>query len=133
MAVDPARWKAIEAALDAALRVEPEALEGFLQRVCDADPDLHREVRSLLSAHRAAGDFLEASASTFASAHLLEGREAGELAGTVVGRYRLIEEIGRGGMGTVWLAERADGQFEQRVALKLIKRGMDSDEILGRF
>jgi len=50
-----------------------------------------------------------------------------------VGPYRLVEEVGRGGMGTVWLAERADGQFEQRVALKLIKRGMDSDEILSRF
>src|SRR6185436_351265 len=50
-----------------------------------------------------------------------------------IGRYRCLQEIGRGGMGTVWLAERADGQFEQRVALKLIKRGMDSDEILGRF
>ena len=53
--------------------------------------------------------------------------------GATVGRYRLIESIGRGGMGTVWLAERADGQFEQQVALKLVKRGMDTDEILDRF
>lgn len=53
--------------------------------------------------------------------------------GVMVGRYRLLEEIGRGGMGAVWLAERADGQFDQRVALKVVKRGMDTDEILARF
>jgi tetratricopeptide (TPR) repeat protein len=79
---------------------------------------------------------LEQSAVSFLAGHLVDppaGREAGEVAGALVGRYRLIEEIGRGGMGAVWLAERADGQFEQRVALKLVKRGMDTDEILARF
>jgi eukaryotic-like serine/threonine-protein kinase len=53
--------------------------------------------------------------------------------GVLIGPYRLVRELGQGGMGIVYLAERADGQFEQRVALKLIKRGMDSDEILRRF
>ena len=53
--------------------------------------------------------------------------------GALIGPYRLVRELGQGGMGVVYLAERADGQFEQRVALKLIKRGMDSDEILRRF
>jgi serine/threonine-protein kinase len=51
----------------------------------------------------------------------------------MVGPYRLVRELGHGGMGVVYLAERADGQFEQRVALKLIKRGMDSEDILRRF
>ena len=51
----------------------------------------------------------------------------------VVGAYRLVRRLGHGGMGTVYLAERADGQFAQRVAVKLIKRGMDTDEILRRF
>ncbi|MGQ0702540.1 MAG: tetratricopeptide repeat protein [Gemmatimonadales bacterium] len=81
-------------------------------------------------------DFLESGATGFAAPFVLSGPspgEPGEIAGAVVGRYRLIQEIGRGGMGTVWLAERADGQFEQRVALKLVKRGMDTDEILARF
>jgi tetratricopeptide (TPR) repeat protein len=127
------RWEHVEAAFEAALQAGPEARQALLQRLRTADPALHQEVESLLAAHQASGDFLESSASTFASAHLLERPESAELAGTVIGRYRLLEEIGRGGMGTVWLAERADGQFEQRVALKLIKRGMDSDEILGRF
>jgi eukaryotic-like serine/threonine-protein kinase len=61
-----------------------------------------------------------------------EERIAG-LRGEAVGVYRLIEPLGRGGMGEVYLAERADGRFEQKVAVKLIKRGMDSVEILRRF
>src|SRR5207253_391487 len=54
------------------------------------------------------------------------------LAGSRIGPYKIIREIGRGGMGTVYLAARAD-DFEKRVAIKLIKRGMDTDEILSRF
>src|SRR5688572_7274602 len=50
-----------------------------------------------------------------------------------IGPWRVVREIGRGGMGQVFLAERADGQFEQQVAIKLLKRGMDSDAILARF
>lgn len=79
---------------------------------------------------------LEQSASAFLAGHFAEPlleRERVALVGTIVGNYRLIREIGRGGMGAVWLAERADGQFEQYVAVKLVKRGMDSDEILARF
>ena len=56
-----------------------------------------------------------------------------DLRGETVGAYRLIEPLGRGGMGEVYLGERADGRFEQRVAVKLVKRGMDSVEILRRF
>jgi len=53
--------------------------------------------------------------------------------GRRIGVYELCEEIGRGGMGAVYLAKRADGEFQQRVAIKLIKRGMDTDLILKRF
>ena len=70
----------------------------------------------------------------------LAGEASGEPAGDGalplggrVGAYRLLEEIGRGGMGTVYLAERDDAEFEKRVALKLVKRGMDTDDILLRF
>jgi serine/threonine-protein kinase len=56
-----------------------------------------------------------------------------EVVGRTIGRYVVRREIGHGGIGRVYLAERADGQFEQRVALKLVKRGMDTDEIVARF
>ena len=55
------------------------------------------------------------------------------LVGERVGPYALVRELGRGGMGAVWLAERADGEFEQRVAVKLIRPGWDAGELLARF
>jgi serine/threonine protein kinase/Tfp pilus assembly protein PilF len=60
-------------------------------------------------------------------------KELDEMQGRVVGAYRLIRELGRGGMGAVYLAERADGMFKTKAAVKLIKRGMDTDSILRRF
>ena len=77
--------------------------------------------------------FLESPAIAFLSPVLAARGLVGALEGTRVGPYRIVREVARGGMGAVFLAERDDGQFEQRVALKLIKRGMDSEEIHGRF
>ena len=77
--------------------------------------------------------FLDCPAAMFAMP-LLEAEERGaSLLGVQIGPYRVLREVARGGMGTVYLAERADDQFEQQVALKLIKRGMDSDEVHRRF
>jgi eukaryotic-like serine/threonine-protein kinase len=129
------RWIQIDAVLEAALETSPSQRTRLLDRLCGDDAALRGEVESLLAADAAAGSFLEASAAYVAAPYLAELPEAlnADRAGLIIGRYRILEEIGRGGMGTVWLAERADGHFEQRVALKLIKRGMDSDEILARF
>ena len=131
----PERWSRIEAALEAAL-LTPEAERGaLLDRICGDDAELRGEVESLLAAHAASEGFLATSAESFAAPVVIAAaaREPADRPGQIVGRYRLLEVIGRGGMGMVWLAERADGQFEQKVALKLIKRGMDSEEILARF
>jgi serine/threonine-protein kinase len=131
---DPDLWPKIQAALEAALPADPDERPEILERLCGEDSILRQEVESLLRAHDASDGFLATSAESFAAPYLTHAADrTPERAGVVVGRYRLIEEIGRGGMGTVWLAERADGQFEQRVALKLVKRGMDTDEILARF
>jgi serine/threonine-protein kinase len=126
----------VEAVLGSLLDVPASERSALLADLTVNDPALRVEVESLLDAHGRAGDFLESSAADFAAAHMVDTDDAvdpTQVRGTVVGRYRLLEEIGRGGMGAVWLAERADGQFDQRVALKLVKRGMDTDEILARF
>ena len=130
------RWQQVEAVLGALLDVPTKERPALLERLSADDQSLKKEVQSLLDAHRRAGDFLESSAAAFAASHMADADDSSvqtQGRGIVVGRYRLIEEIGRGGMGAVWLAERADGQFDQRVALKLVKRGMDTDEILARF
>ncbi|HVS03241.1 MAG TPA: serine/threonine-protein kinase [Thermoanaerobaculia bacterium] len=103
----------------------------LLDDECAAAPVLRAEVESLLAAEGPARGFLE-DFDRDRAGELLRADEAAAVPERV-GPYRLLREIGRGGMGAVYLAERADGQFEQRVALKVIKRGMDSEAILHRF
>src|SRR5262245_10280611 len=99
----------------------------FLDRVCTGNPGLRQEVESLLAAY-AAGEFLEAPAAGVAVAEpgLREGP------GTVIGPYRLVEQIGEGGFGVVFLAEQLY-PVRRRVALKLIKPGMDTRQVIARF
>lgn len=110
----PARALAL---LRQALEIAPEARSDFLDSACGADTPLRREVATLLAAE-ARSDFLEVSAGELATAEA--GREEGEGAGARIGPYELLEEIGAGGMSRVMLAERVDGQFEQKVAVKLL-------------
>ncbi|MCC6245863.1 MAG: protein kinase [Gemmatimonadaceae bacterium] len=98
------------------------------QRTRD-DAALRDAVLSLLAAHEPSDDFLEVPAAALSADAIPDVLPA---AGRV-GPYRLIKEIGRGGMGAVYLASRDDGEFEQHVAVKVVKRGMDTDLILDRF
>jgi eukaryotic-like serine/threonine-protein kinase len=135
-AAEPRReWAVVEAILDAALAVPAEERAELLDRECSDNSTLRREIEELLQSCDEDRGFLETPAGAFASSLVAEElqRDEKSVEGTTVGPYRLIREIARGGMGSVYLAERADGQFEQRVALKLIKRGMDSDEVHRRF
>lgn len=109
-----------------ALEHEPRTREMFLDAVCADDAAMRREVDSLLRAHMRAGDFI---ASSIVSADSVLDSNLGR----VVGRYRLLQRIGSGGMGNVYLAQRADAEFDQRVAVKLIRRGLDTEVILHRF
>ena len=93
------------------------------------DAGLRSEVERLLAAHEMAGPFIQVPAASLAGLGTVED----SINGRRIGVYRVVGELGRGGMGAVYLAERADGQYEQRVALKLIKRGMDTEEVLDRF
>jgi len=127
---------------DAALDLGPEERRRFLDSQCD-DPALRAVVESLLA---------EADSEDEEDTQLMrdsggqgplwddlfrhmtdEEDSAGEEPGDPVGRYRILREIGRGGMAVVYLAERADGQFEQQVALKRIQAGIDTAEVLERF
>jgi serine/threonine-protein kinase len=125
------RWERTREVLDRALDLAPDERTAWLEESCAGDPELRREVEGLLALEGAAEDFL---AEPVFSLHGLAASDSDDPnLGRVVGPYRLLRPLGRGGMGAVYLAERCDGQFEQTVAVKLIKRGMDTDEILRRF
>jgi serine/threonine protein kinase len=105
-----------------------------LEGLALTDPGLALLVRELLEADAAAGAFLEQGAAAYAVPFESEpGLQLEHARGQTVGPYALVSLLGRGGMGEVWIAERRDGQFQQRVALKLLKRGIDSEGIRRRF
>jgi serine/threonine-protein kinase len=125
-------WDEADRLFDQALELLPGDRQRWLDERCAGNPALRRQVEALLRADAAAAHFLELDGWRLAEP-LVERSEPESAVGRVIGPYRVVRELARGGMGVVYLAERADGQFEQRVALKLIKRGMDSDEINRRF
>src|SRR5207248_2694405 len=126
------RWKQIEALFEQSLEL-PETERGkFLEKRCNGDEELRREVESLLQSHARAGTFID-KRSLFLSDEEGEATGAAAAVGELIGPYRVLREIGRGGMGAVYVAERADQQYEKRVAIKLIKRGMDTDSVLRHF
>jgi non-specific serine/threonine protein kinase/serine/threonine-protein kinase len=114
--------------LGEAIEREPESRDGWVDTVCAGDEGLRAEVVRLLVRQKLAAQFLEESP-------LVVGAESNgrSMIGECVGLYKIISEIGRGGMGAVYLAERDDAHFTRRVALKLIKRGMDTDFVVQRF
>ena len=134
----PDRWRRLAPLLDEALDLPAEGRAAYLARVCGDDAALRTDLEALLAADSAAEDFLEGSAGSYFGALATPvadpaSNEPGLAAGTRVGPYRIVREIARGGMGAVYLAERGDAQFEQRVALKLVRPGMDSAEVHRRF
>ncbi len=135
----PDDWNRIKVLFDEALERPPEERAAFLDRACSEDSTLRTEVDALLAAHdRAQADralespFVRGKASGTGADDVEPGSPSDE-SGQRVGPYRLVRRLGRGGMGTVYLAERDDGQFRQTVALKLIRRGLDTDDTLSRF
>jgi eukaryotic-like serine/threonine-protein kinase len=134
----PDTWRRVDelfhAALDLQREADREAVEAFLDRSCEGDDKLRSQVAKLLDAHARAGTFLQGS-PTPQLAELLAGDEDGEASavGRQIGAYRLIEQIGRGGMGAVYLAERADDEYRKQVAIKLIGRGTDSGAVIRHF
>src|SRR5712692_2682006 len=102
----------------------------FLDRECRSDLDLRQRVDALLARHEAAGSFLESPAAPFAPT--IDEPAASERPGTVIGPYKLLQQIGEGGFGTVFMAEQTR-PVQRKVSLKVIKPGMDSSQIIARF
>ncbi len=123
--MDPERWQRIDALLEAALDRDPAERSDFLEQACD-DPALRHTVDALLAAEVKLGGFLEAPA-------VVAGGAVTAKAGDTIGPYRIDREIDHGGMGTVYLASRADDAFKRQVAIKLLNPGMASANLVRRF
>ncbi len=129
---------------EAALDLPPEERPAFLAESCGDDQELHALLQRLLAGaedEATDGDLTEpllaggAFRGLFGAAlrRELAGDDAPLPEGTRIGRYRVLRELGRGGMAVVYLAERADGGFDQQLAIKLLQRGFESGELLARF
>ena len=123
----PERWNKIQSLFEKALELNPSERESFLKRESSDDKELFDEVMSLLAADERQHSIFSGSAADYVAI------DDANLDGKTFGNYRAINQIGSGGMGSVYLAERADGVFEQKVALKIVKPGMNSHEIITRF
>ena len=130
-------WVQLKNLFHGAVELEPEERSGFLDRACDGDLELRAEIEKLFAAHDDAGAFLAAPA--LLDAGVIDEQETEQWVeldqriGQHLGPYEIVREIGRGGMGTVFLAVRADDQYRKQVAIKIVNRGMDTDAILRRF
>jgi serine/threonine protein kinase/tetratricopeptide (TPR) repeat protein len=132
----PERWHQVELLLDAALEIPPDERTAFLESDCAGDADLRAEVELLLRACQESEHFLQAPAGEFAAPILtsLASDIHPAAPGARIGPYRIIAEAGRGGMAVVYVAERDDGEFRKRVALKLLSaRVIPGEDLLRRF
>ncbi len=122
-------WDRIQELFLEVADVRPENRARFLDAACGGDEQLRREVESLLAFD--GDDERNITAAVEGAAQSLLGAET--MIGRRLGAYRVLREIGHGGMSTVYLATRADDQFRKQVAIKVVKHGMDSADLLDRF
>ncbi len=135
MSTPESRWSEVRRLFEDLVDRTPEERASALASITDAD--IRADVERLLTADAAAGSFLDTPAAVLAGDLIedLEARSPGAIpeAPERIGPYTVVGLLGRGGMGDVFLAERSDGVFSRRVAIKLLRRGMDSEEVLARF
>jgi serine/threonine protein kinase/tetratricopeptide (TPR) repeat protein len=122
-------WQQVREILDQAIALPMDERPAYLDKVCTGNHALRAEVESLLRSHEDAGSvFLKNPVVDWRNARLDPGR-----VGRRIGVYEIVEEIGRGGMGEVYRAVRADGQYNKEVAIKLVRVGLDTSSVLERF
>lgn len=126
----PERWKQIKEVLEVALTLDAVERRNYLDRTCSGDDELRQEVDSLLAAHQPTGkNILDEPLANLITA----GSSRSVTSGERIGAYAILQEIGRGGMGEVYRAVRADGEFTKEVALKTVRGGYDVASVLERF
>src|SRR4029077_13272451 len=111
-------------------KTTPQERAAYVEATCLGDPELQRRVRELLSCHEGSLGLLDAPPPGLGST--VDMPATSELPGTVIGPYKLLQQIGEGGMGTVYMAEQTH-PVQRKVALKVIKPGMDSRQVIARF
>jgi serine/threonine-protein kinase len=126
------RWEEVDRLFDAALDRPTTERRDFVESECGDDPELLASVLRLLEIEEGSDDRLEVPASNLSQA-FIENLSGHTEAPRQIDRYTLVRELGRGGMGTVYLAEHEGEDFRQQVALKILRRGLDTDDILRRF
>ena len=127
------RWQQVREILDSAIALPPAERSAYFERVCGPDQELRSEVESLLRAHDDAGSvFLNTPAADLKSV-LSDSTPRPSWIGRRIGVYQIEAEIGHGGMGEVYRAIRADGQFKKNVAIKMVRGGYDTAAVLERF
>lgn len=125
--INPLKWERIQQLFDEASQLAPGQREEWLKDACDGDHTLYRQVESLLSAVGQESGVLERQIASYATA-------VATVPPKHIGPYRVISEIGHGGMGAVYLAERADQQYQRQVAIKIIRSfAAPQAELLRRF
>jgi eukaryotic-like serine/threonine-protein kinase len=127
----PEHWRHVKELFYSALEQAPDERAAFLAEACSEDKTLRAEVESLLASHDEDGSLEGLPGAALAAQFVAENEGLWE--GRRIGPYKILRQIGHGGMGAVFLAVRADDQYQKRVALKLVKHGMDSQSILRRF
>lgn len=127
-----ADWQRVKTIFNMAVDLAAEQRTAYLHEACEGDAVLQGEVESLLASHEVTDGFLENTAVVQA-ARLFEEDQTRQWIGRRIGPYALVEEIGRGGMGQVFRARRADGQYQSEVAIKLVHGACESEVIKRRF
>jgi len=126
------RWDRVKELFEAAAELDPNQRAALLDNECGGDEALRAEIESLLKSDEQTGEFIEQPAFAIPR-DLFPDNVEEPFVGRQFGAYEVIREIGRGGLGAVYLAARADDEYRKQVAIKVIRRGLDTDDIIRRF